>query len=817
MSGTQKLVVIGNGMAGARFVEEVLAKGGGEQFEVTMFGDEPYGNYNRILLSGVLAGTHSDADIYINPLDWYERNNVNLRARVRAIGIDRLSKTVYATGGHLVPYDKLVLATGSLPYMPPIGGLLSDDGVLLNGVFAFRTLDDCVQMINHSANAKRAVVIGGGLLGLEAARGLMTRGLEVHVVHLAKHLMETQLDAQSGDLLRETLEEMGVTFHLEKLTTRITGDSHVTGIEFKDGSKINCDMVVVSAGIRPNVDVAKLSGLNVRRGILVKDDLSCRNDPNIYALGECIEHRNATYGLVAPAWEQASILAGRLTLTESHVRYQGSRVSTKLKVMGVELAVAGSKDAVEENDEVVTYVEPRRGIYKKLIVRDGHIAGAILLGDGTTAPRLLQAFDRDEKLPDDRAELLFPIMTESLVTDVAVLPDETQICNCNGVTKGAIIDAVNAGNRSFKSVCDATRAGTGCGSCKSQVEAVLEFAADGLIAEDPSAHYYVPGIPMSKAELVEAVKSQELKSVSSVFEKLANGKEDAVSKVGLSSLLKTIWNEEYEDERDARFINDRVHANIQKDGTFSVVPRIYGGITTPAELRRIADVAEKYDAGMVKITGGQRIDLLGIPKENLPDVWRELGMPSGHAYTKAFRTCKTCVGTEFCRFGLGDSTKLGIDIEKRFQGVEMPHKVKMAVSGCPRNCAEATVKDVGVVAIEGGKWEVYVGGAAGASVRKGDVLAVLDSPSQVIKVMGRFLQYYRENAKYLERTYGFVERIGIDRIREVLIGTSNAEPERLDAAMKKTVAAYVDPWLEGLDPIHENQFVTSPSRLRDAP
>ena len=816
MPTTQKLVVVGNGMAGARLVEEVLAKGGGDQFEVTMFGDEPFGNYNRILLSGVLAGTHSDADIYINPLEWYERNNVNLRAGVRAIGIDRQSKTVYATGGHLVPYDKLVLATGSLPYMPPIGGLLSDDGVLLNGVFAFRTLDDCVQMINHSANAKRAVVIGGGLLGLEAARGLMTRGLEVHVVHLAKHLMETQLDAQSGDLLRETLEEMGVTFHLEKLTTRITGESHVTGIEFKDGSKIDCDMVVVSAGIRPNVDVAKLSGLNVRRGILVKDDLSCRNDPNIYALGECIEHRNATYGLVAPAWEQASILAGRLTMTDPHVRYQGSRVSTKLKVMGVELAVAGSKDAVEENDEVVTYVEPRRGIYKKLIVRDGHIAGAILLGDGTTAPRLLQAFDRDEKLPDDRTELLFPIMTESLVTDVAALPDETQICNCNGVTKGAIIEAVNAGNRSFKSVCDATRAGTGCGSCKSQVEAVLEFAADGLIAEDPSAHYYVPGIPMNKAELVEAVKSQELKSVSSVFAKLANGKEDAVSKVGLSSLLKTIWNDEYEDERDARFINDRVHANIQKDGTFSVVPRIYGGITTPAELRRIADVAEKYNAGMVKITGGQRIDLLGIPKEHLPDVWRELGMPSGHAYTKAFRTCKTCVGTEFCRFGLGESTKLGIDIEKKFQGVEMPHKVKMAVSGCPRNCAEATVKDVGVVAIEGGKWEVYVGGAAGASVRKGDVLAVLDSPSEVIKVMGRFLQYYRENAKYLERTYGFVERVGIDKIREILIDTSSAEPERLDAAMKKTVAAYVDPWLEGLDPIHENQFVTSPSRSRDA-
>ncbi len=737
---------------------------------------------------------------------------MDLRAGVRAIGIDRLSKTVYVSGGHLVPYYKLVLATGNLPFMPPIGGLYSDDGALLNGVFAFRTLDDCVQMINHAVNVKRAVVIGGALLGLEAARGLMTRGLEVHVVHLAKHLMETQLDAQSGDILRETLEEMGVTFHFGKMTTRVTGDTHVSAIEFQDGSKIDCDMVVVSAGIRPNVAVAKLSGLNVRRGILVKDDLSCRNDPNIFAIGECIEHRNATYGLVAPAWEQASILEGRLTMTDPHVRHQGSRVSTKLKVMGVELAVAGAKD---ENDEVVSYIEPSRGIYKKLIVRDGHIAGAILLGDGTTAPRLLQAFDRDEKLPDDRAELLFQIMTESLVADVASLPDERQICNCNGVTKGAIIEAVNAGNRRFKTVCDATLAGIGCGSCKSQVEAVLEFAADGLVAEDPSAHYYVPGVPMNKAELVEAVNSKGLKSVSSVFEKLATGREDAVSKIGLSSLLKTIWADEYEDERDARFINERVHANIQKDGTFSVVPRIYGGITTPAELRRISDVAEKYNAGMVKITGGQRIDLLGIPMENLPEVWRELGMPSGHAYTKAFRTCKTRVCTEFCRLGLGDSTRFGIDIEKRFQCMEMPHKVKMAVSGCPRNCAEATVKDVGVVAIEGGKWEVYVGGAAGASVRKGDVLAVVAAPSEVIKVMGRFLQYYRENAKYLERTYGFVERIGIEKVRDALMDGSSLEPDRLDAAMQTAVKAYIDPWLEGFDPIHENQFVTSPGRAQD--
>ena len=807
----QKLVVVGNGMAGARLVEEVLSKGGGDQFEISVFGEEPRGNYNRILLSGVLAGTHSGENIFINPLEWYEKNNVKLYAGVRAIGVDRNAKTLFAAGGHVVRYDKLVIATGSEPFVPPMDGLYDEDGAFRKGIFVFRTLDDTEQMIEHAATARSAVVIGGGLLGLEAARGLLSRGLDVHVVHLAAYLMESQLDSLAGDLLQGTLEEMGVTFHLEKMTAAVLGEERVTGIRFRDDSEIPCDMVVISAGIRPNTDIARISGLNVRRGIMVNDDLACRNDPNIYAIGECAEHRNVTYGLVSPLWEQASILADRLTGRAPQARYLGSKVSTKLKVMGVDLAVAGVKEARDEDDEVVTYVEPGQRIYKKLIVRDGQIVGAILLNDGISSPRLLQAFDRDEILPANRAELLFGITGGLPAVDVSSMPDDAQICNCNGVSKGQIVAAVKAGRRSLKAVCDATRAGTGCGSCRPQVQEILEFASDGLVAEDPSAHYYVQGVPLSKPELVEAVKSMELKSVSSVFSALAGGREDVGSKVGLASLLKTVWGSEYEDERDARFINDRVHANVQRDGTFSVVPRIYGGITSPDELRRIADVAEKYQAGMVKITGGQRIDLLGIPKEHLPDVWRELDMPSGHAYTKAFRTCKTCVGTDFCRFGLGDSTTLGINIEKRFQGIEMPHKVKMAVSGCPRNCAEATVKDVGVVAIEGGKWEIYVGGAAGASVRKGDVLCVADSPEDVLKYMGRFLQYYRENAKYMERTYGFVERIGVDRLKEVLMEDVDGLCDRLDEDIQAAVEAYFDPWKEGQNPVHENQFVTAPA------
>ena len=814
MAEKQKLVVIGNGMAGARLVEEVVSLGGQESYDITVLGEESCGNYNRILLSGVLSGSHDPDDIFINPLDWYEENGVELHAGVRVIGIDRKGKMAYGSGGLLVPYDKLVIATGSSAFVPPMDGLMEEDGSYKPGVFVFRTLDDCTEIINYAGKVQKAAVIGGGLLGLEAARGLMNRGIEVDVVHLMAWLMDMQLDSLSGQLLKQSLEELGVRFHLEKLTTAILGDGEVTGLQFKDGATLDCDMVVVSAGIRPNVDLARMAGLHVRRGILVTDSLACRNDQDIYSIGECAEHRSQVYGLVAPLWEQARVLAERLTGGNADALYTGSRISTKLKVMGVELAVAGDKDPSSDEDEVVTYVEPNRNVYKKVIVRDGKVTGAILLGDGLTVPRILQAFDRGEALPENRSELLFPLSADAMpMLNVEDLPDDAQICNCNGVTKAKIVAAVDNGNRSLKAVCDATRAGTGCGSCKMQVQAVLELAADGLMVEDPSVHYYVPGIALTKPELIAAINAMELKSVSAVFESLAGGKEDAGSKLGLASLLRTIWGADYEDERDARFINDRVHANIQKNGTFSVVPRIYGGITSPDELRRIADAAEKYEAKMVKITGGQRIDLLGIPKEHLPDVWREVGMPSGHAYTKAFRTCKTCVGTDFCRFGLGDSTSLGVKIEKRFQGIESPHKMKLAVSGCPRNCAESTTKDVGSTAIEGGKWEVYIGGAAGSRVRKGDTLCTVDSHDEVLKYMGLFMQYYRENAKYLERTYDFVERLGIEKLRQILVDDSEGICERLASEMNAAVDAYKDPWLESEAPIHPNQFVAAPAML----
>jgi nitrite reductase (NADH) large subunit len=798
----QRIVVIGNGMAGARFVEELISRGGRDRYDVVVFGDEPYGNYNRILLSGVLAGTHSAHDVFLNPIPWYQQNGVTLHTASRVTSIDRSLRVVHA-GPVAAPYDRLVIATGSSPFIPPIENLRRD-GNLIEGAYVFRTLDDCESIRKRAQMARRAVVIGGGLLGLEAAKGLLGFGCAVHVVHLAKHLMEMQLDAPAGKILARAVAAMGAQIQLATETIAVHGDESIDEVVFHDGASIPCELLVIATGIRPNVDLARAAGLSVGRGILVDDGLQT-NDPSVFAIGECAEHNKTLYGLVAPLWDQARVLADRFVGRDS--AYAGSKTSTKLKVAGIDLAVMGDKDGDEPDDEVVTYSEPARGIYKKLIVRDGKLVGAILLGETASAPVLLSAFDRGDAMPEARGDLLFP-SSNAPVMKLEDLPDEAQICNCNGVTKGAIVQAVRCGKRSLKTLCDATRAGTGCGSCKGQVEALLSNVAGDAVTEDPSVHWYVPGVPLSKPDLVREIRARGLKSVSSVFAALANGKEDPGSKPGLASLLKTLWGSQYDDERDARFVNDRVHANVQNDGTFSVIPRIYGGVTSADELRRIAHVADKYGARMVKITGGQRIDLLGISKEHLPHVWRELGMPSGHAYTKAFRTCKTCVGSEFCRYGVGDSTALGIAIEKRFQGLEAPAKVKFATAGCPRNCSEATVKDVGAVAIEGGRWEIWVGGAAGSRVRKADLFCVVDSHDDVLKISGRFLQYYREHAKWLERSYDFVERLGIETLKKIIVEDSEGIAARLDKEMQDAVDAYVDPWKEAEEPKHPTQFAS---------
>jgi nitrite reductase (NADH) large subunit len=811
----RELVVVGNGMAGARAVEEILARGGGETFRITMFGDEPHGNYNRILLSELLArGADPDEhllekDLFLNPREWYGENGITLHAGVRVVRVDRFAHRVYADDGSIAEYDKLVLATGSRSFFPPMDGMWADNKTLTAGVFGFRTLHDTHSMMRYARGRQRAVVIGGGLLGLEAARGLQAYGLDVHVVHAAEGLMNQQLDAQAGRVLCRSLERLGFTVHTGTRTTaiRCTTDGAVTGVAFADGSTLDTDMVVVAAGIRPNIGLAMVSGLETQRGIVVDDQLRSVDDDDIYAVGECVQHRGEVYGLVAPLWEQAVVLADHITGADPEAAYHGSRLATKLKVAGVDVAAMGLKEPERPDDEFVQFSEPGRGVYQTVIIRDGILVGATLLGDVSKVASLTQAFDRRVPLPEERVRLLFDLGAPTAEVGAVELDDQAQVCNCNGVSKAQLVACVRDGQRTVGGVMAVTRAGKGCGSCEDLVADIVAAALGDDLETDPAEAYYVSCIPMDKPQLMAEIRRRGLRSPSAVFAALAqDGAEHAGSKMALASLLKMMWGEQYIDERDSRFINDRVHANIQRDGTFSVVPQIAGGVTTPAQLRRIADVAERYNIPMVKLTGGQRIDLLGVRKEDLPRVWADLDMPSGHAYGKSFRTVKTCVGSDFCRFGLGDSTQLGIDIERRYRGLESPAKMKLAVSGCPRNCAESYVKDVGIVAVEGGRWEIYVGGAAGATVRKGDLLTTVQRREEAVTLTGRFLQYYRENAKWLERSYDFVPRIGLAELQAILIEDRDGIAARLDEAIQHSVDAYRDPWQEHRQPATEGQF-----------
>jgi nitrite reductase (NADH) large subunit len=582
-------------MAGARTVEEIFARGGDEMFDIAIFGDEPSGNYNRIMLFAVLEGTTDPEAILINPLRWYDEHGIGLHAGVRAERIFRYARSVIGSDGIQEPYDKLIIATGSHPFIPPLDGLMVPDGILKPGIFGFRTLTDCRQIAAYAAGKRCVAVVGGGLLGLECARALLKFDVEVHIFHHAVHLMNLQIDPPAGAILKAQIEKMGINVHLGADVRTIVGEEHVAGLAFADGQTMDCEMVVFATGTRPNYEIGRSCGLTIERAIVVDDQMRSVDDPNIYAVGECIQHGGRTYGLVAPLWEQAKVLADHITGRDPKAAYHGSRIATKLKVAGIELASMGAIEPGGERDEVVQFSEPRKGTYKKVLIRDGHLLGAILLGDISKAAYLLHTFDSNTPLPEERVNLLFDIGAPPKQVTFEQIPPDTQICNCNGVSKGAIIACTQSGKRTPKAVMEATRAGMGCGSCKTMVAEIIEWACEGQLEDDPSAHYYVPGVPLAKAELINQIRALNLKSVSAVFNALAGGNDDPSSKPGLASLLDTIWAEEYEDERDARFINDRVHANIQKNGTFSVIPQIPGGVTSPAQLRRIADVAEKYN------------------------------------------------------------------------------------------------------------------------------------------------------------------------------------------------------------------------------
>ena len=801
----EKLVVVGNGMAGIGCVEQILKYA--KKFEITVFGDETHLNYNRILLSSVLAGEKSADEIVLNSLDWYEKHGIELRLGVRIVDVDPVEKTVTGDDGSVTSFDKLLLATGSNALIPPI------EGTTKKGVYVFRNLDDTRALLDCSRTGAKAIVIGGGLLGLEAARGLQVQGCDVTVVHLMDRLMERQLDLSGGGYLKAKMECMGVQVLLNRNTKAILGEERAAGVRFVDGTELEADFVVIAAGIRPNVELGRKAGLKVERAIVVNDQMET-SDPDIFAVGECVEHNGVCYGLVAPLLEQGKVLAATIT-GHTGPGYEGTVPAAKLKIMGVDVFSAGDIGENTPGNDVVRFEDPALGIYKRLTVRENRLAGIILVGDTSDSHRYMDWLQSKQDLTEMRRTLLYPQPTSDAGFDAAAVPDSKVICGCHGVSKGAIIRAIqDQGLSTLGQIKEHTRASTGCGSCTELCQQLLRAVVPTAEAEEKKS--LCRCVPMSEEKLREVVRSQRIRSVQGILNAYGNGVGCEVCKPALSYMMDMVWCGEHQEDRSARYVNDRVHANIQKDGTYSVVPRIRGGVTSAEELRRIADVAEKYKVRMLKITGSQRIDLLGIQKADLPKVWAELGMPSGQAYTKGVRMVKTCVGTDFCRFGVQDSTSAGIELERRFENLFTPHKLKMGVVGCPRNCAEATVKDIGLIGQEG-SWQVVVGGAAGKKVRKADLLITVESTEEALQASALFLQYYRENANYLERTYDFVERVGIERVRRETIYAPLAVQQGLRERLRKSKAASRDAWLEGDAPRQPTQFTQIVPMERLAP
>ncbi len=789
----QKLVLVGNGMAGVRTLEE-LFKHGNDQYDITVVGSEPHPNYNRIMLSPVLASEKTIDDIILNSREWYQENDIELITGDTVTEISRVKRAVITESGREIPYDRLLVATGSNPFIIPVPGADKE------GVLGFRDIYDVEQMVQASKDYKNAVVIGGGLLGLEAANGLLKQGMNVTVVHLLDSLMERQLDKPASAMLKASLEERGLTFLMEAQTAEIVGDKRVSAVKFADGSQVDADLVVMAVGIRPNLELAQKAGIYCERGIVVNDTMQTY-DPQIYAVGECVQHRNECYGLVAPLFEQAKVAANHLAHIGS-ARYEGSVTSTKLKVTGIDLFSAGDFNEAE-GDESLVMQDSAAGIYKKLVIRDDKIKGAVMYGDTMDGTWYFQLMREGTNIADFRRTILFGQhdLGDAGHGDAKVLSlsDDAEICGCNGVTKGDIVQAISKnGIFTLDEVRAHTKASSSCGSCTGLVEALLAHSVGDGYDDKPSKKGMCGCTDHSHDDVINAIKEHELKSMPAVREFLEWKTPDgcASCRPALNYYLLARWPAEYKDDAQSRFINERAHGNIQKDGTYSVIPRIFGGSTTAQQLMDLGRIAEKWNVPTVKFTGGQRIDMLGLKKHELPGIWGDLseaGFVSGHAYGKALRTVKTCVGSEWCRFGTQDSTRLGILLEELTWGSWMQHKYKLAVSGCPRNCAEATIKDFGVVCVDSG-YELHVGGNGGIKVRVTDLLCKVETEEEVLEYVGAFTQKYREEAHYLERTAPWVERVGLTYIKECILD-DEAERKALCERFKfSQTFAQIDPW-----------------------
>lgn len=790
----KKLVVVGAGMASGRMLEH-LFEDGTEAFDVTLFGAEPRGNYNRIMLSPVLAGEKCYEDIITHDAEWYAAHDVACRFGETVTRIDRKAKAVFSRAGE-TPYDKLVLATGSAPFIIPVAG--RD----LPGVRAFRDLDDVEAMIAAAEKpGARAVVIGGGLLGLEAAAALRSRGMEVVVLHLMGHLMERQLDPAAGYLLQKELEGRGIKVHCKAQTKAILGDGRAEAVLLEDGTVYPADLVVMAVGIRPETRIAVDAGLYVERGIVV-DDQMVTSDPDILAIGECVEHERICYGLVAPLYDMAKVAAA--TLREKAAAFRPVETATQLKVTGVNLYSAGDFADGDDREEIVLR-DAAAGIYKRLVLKDNRILGAVLYGDTADGAWFFDLLKKGADISDQRDTLIFGQAYQGggrldSTATVAALPDEAEICGCNGVCKGKITGAITEkGLTTLEAVRAHTKASASCGTCTGLVEQLMKLTLGD--AYNPAAITPVCGCTdLGHDEVRRLIRAKRLKTIPAVMQELEWKTSCGCAKCrpALNYYLVCEWPDEYADDYQSRFVNERVHANIQKDGTYSVVPRMWGGVTSAKELRAIADVVEKFDIPMVKVTGGQRIDMLGVKKEDLPAVWAELGKAgfvSGHAYAKGLRTVKTCVGSEWCRFGTQDSTGLGIRIEKFMWGSWTPAKVKMAVSGCPRNCAEATCKDVGVICVDSG-YEIHFAGAAGLDIKGTEKLGLVRTEDEALEVIVALVQMYREQARYLERIYKWAKRIGYDEIRRQVLEDKARRKEYYDRFVFSQKFAQVDPWSE---------------------
>ena len=790
-----KLVMVGNGMAGVRTIEELL-KIDPSLYEITIFGAEPHPNYNRILLSPVLAGEQTLEEIVLNPYDWYRDNDITLHTGKKVVQIDRIRRVVRADDGTEAAYDRLLLCTGSNPFMLPVPG--KD----LKGVIAYRDIHDTNTMIETAATHRHAVVIGGGLLGLEAANGLMLRGMSVTVVHVNAWLMERQLDHVAGGLLQKSLEQRGLQFRIGAQTQALIGDDdgRVKAVHFKDGSEVAADLVVMAVGIRPNTELAEQAGLLVNRGIVVSDTMQTVTDPRIWSVGECAAHRGTAYGLVAPLFEQAKVAANHLA-EFGIARYQGSLTSTKLKVTGIDLFSAGEFMGGEGTEEIVMS-DPYAGVYKKLVIKNDKLIGACLYGDTVDGSWYFKLLRDGRSVADIRDKLMFG---ESNIGDVgheghskaAAMPDEAEVCGCNGVSKGAICKAIKEkGLFTLEEVRKHTKASASCGSCTGLVEQLLMFTAGGDYSATPKTKAMCGCTEHGHQAVREAIVKHKLLTIADVFRfmewKTPNG--CASCRPAVNYYLISSWPKEARDDPQSRFINERSHANIQKDGTYSVIPRMWGGETTADELRRIADVVDKYKIPTVKVTGGQRIDLLGVKKEDLVHVWKDIGMPSGHAYAKALRTVKTCVGSEWCRMGTQDSTQMGKDLERAMWRMYAPHKVKFAVSGCPRNCAEAGIKDVGIIGVDSG-WEMYIAGNGGIKTEVAHFFTKLKTAAEVLEYTGAFMQLYREEGWYLERTVHYVGRVGLDHVKKRILDDA-AGRQALWERLQFALDGEPDPWFE---------------------